>query len=98
MATSRFVQITDKEINEIKINSILKNTKDPTKFGVKLFQGIYFFYYNVNNILGAPIISRKNITLAYKDMENCFLYSLECVKILKQLFASGSVIFGEYSP
>ena len=24
MATSRFVQITDKEINEIKINSILK--------------------------------------------------------------------------
>ena len=37
MATSRFVQITDKEINEIKINSILKNTKDPTKFGVKLF-------------------------------------------------------------
>ena len=42
MATSRFVQITDKEINEIKINSILKNTKDPIKFGVKLFQGIYF--------------------------------------------------------
>ena len=35
MATSRFVQITDKEINEIEINSILKNTKDPTKFHVK---------------------------------------------------------------
>ena len=35
MATSRFVQTTDKEINEIEINSILKNTKDPTK----LFQG-----------------------------------------------------------
>ena len=30
-------------------------------------------------------------------MENYFLFSLECVKILKQLFASGSVIFGEYS-
>ena len=28
MATSRFVEIGDKEINEIKINSILKNTKD----------------------------------------------------------------------
>ena len=41
MATSRVVQNTDKEINEIKINSILKNTKDPTKFEVKLFQGIY---------------------------------------------------------
>ena len=31
-------------------------------------------------------------------MDNYFLYSLECVKILKQLFASGSVILGEYSP
>ena len=31
-------------------------------------------------------------------MDNYFLYSLECVKILKQLFAEGSVIFGEYSP
>ena len=28
-------------------------------------------------------------------MDNYFLYSLECVKILKQLFASGSVIFGD---
>ena len=27
METSRFVQITDKEINEIKINSILKTRK-----------------------------------------------------------------------
>ena len=46
MATSRFVQITDKEINEIKINSILKNTKGPTKFGVKLFQAdIFHFQY-----------------------------------------------------
>ena len=31
-------------------------------------------------------------------MDNYFLYSLECVKILKQLFAEGEVIFGEYSP
>ena len=44
MATSRLVQIMDKEISEIKINSILKNTKDPSKFGVKLFQGIYFIF------------------------------------------------------
>ena len=51
MATSHFVQIADKEINEIKINSILKNTKDPAKFGVKLFQGIYFifnYYYSLS--------------------------------------------------
>ena len=50
MATCRFVQITDKEINEIKINSILKNTKDPTKFGVKRFQGIYFIF-RINSVL-----------------------------------------------
>ena len=45
MATRSFEQITEKEINEIineiKINSILK---DSTKFGVKLFQGIYFIF------------------------------------------------------
>ena len=73
MATIRFEQITDKEMNEIKINSILKNTKDPTKFGVKLFHGIYFIFsvnsvlQQRNNILGLQIISRKNITLVYKD-------------------------------
>ena len=50
MTTSRFAQITDKEMNEIKINSILKNTKDPTKFGVKLFHGIYFIF-SVNSVL-----------------------------------------------
>jgi hypothetical protein len=43
MAASRFVEVTDKEISEININSVSKNTK-------------------------------------------------ACVKILKQLFASGSVI------
>ena len=47
MATSRFAQITDKEINEIKINSILKNTKDPTKLGVKRFQCIYYISFSV---------------------------------------------------
>ena len=45
ITTSRFVQITDKEINEIK-----KKTKDPTKFGVKRFQGIYFIF-NINSVL-----------------------------------------------
>jgi hypothetical protein len=28
MAASRFVEVTDKEISEIKINSVPKNTKD----------------------------------------------------------------------
>ena len=53
MSTSRFAQITDKKINEIKMNSILKNTKDPTKFGVKLFQDIYYIYFifSINSVL-----------------------------------------------
>ena len=50
MATSRFVQIAGKKINEIKINSILKNTKDLTKFALKYFQGIYFIF-SINSIL-----------------------------------------------
>ena len=72
MATSRFVQVTNTEIDEININSIPKNTKDATKFGLKLFQGMYFIFsinsvlHNVNNTLGLQIISRKNITLIYK--------------------------------
>ena len=48
MAASRFVEVSDKEISEIKMNSDQKNTKK--------------------------------------------------LKIQKQLFASGSVIIGEYSP
>jgi hypothetical protein len=50
MAASRFVEVTDKEISEIKINSGSQKTQKT------------------------------------------------CVKILKQLFSSGSVIIGEYSP
>ena len=49
MAASRFVEVSNKEISEIKMNLDQKNTK-------------------------------------------------ACAKILKQLFASGSVIIGEYSP
>ena len=50
MVTSRFVQITDKEINEIKIDSILKNMKDPANFGVKRFQVVYFIF-SINSVL-----------------------------------------------
>jgi hypothetical protein len=49
MAASSFVEVTDKEISEFRINSVPKTQKT-------------------------------------------------CVKILKQLFASGTVIIGEYSP
>ena len=50
MAASRFVEVSNKEISEIKMNLYQKNTKKT------------------------------------------------CAKILKQLFTSGSVIIGEYSP
>jgi hypothetical protein len=50
MAASRFVEVSDKEISEIKMNSDQKNTNKT------------------------------------------------CAKILKQLFASSSLIIGEYSP
>jgi hypothetical protein len=37
MAASRFVEVTDKEISEIKINSVPKNTKDWYKILKHLF-------------------------------------------------------------
>jgi mRNA-degrading endonuclease RelE of RelBE toxin-antitoxin system len=44
MAASRFVEVTDKEISEIKINSVPKNTKDlckNTKTIIRLRLGDY---------------------------------------------------------
>jgi hypothetical protein len=35
MAASRFVEVTDKEISEIKINSVPKNTEDLCKILIK---------------------------------------------------------------
>ena len=39
MAASRFTNIRYHEINTMKENAILKNTKEATKFGVTLFRG-----------------------------------------------------------
>ena len=39
MAASRFVDVSEEEIDIMKENSIPKNTKDATKFGVTLFRG-----------------------------------------------------------
>ena len=44
MAASRFVEVTDKEISEIKINSVPNNTKD-------FFPLNFFFYLNFFNYL-----------------------------------------------
>ena len=39
MAASRFVDVSEEEINMMKENAIPKSTKDATKFGVTLFKG-----------------------------------------------------------
>jgi hypothetical protein len=38
------------------------------------------------------------LCFGYNTLFRCPLFRWTCVKILKQLFASGSVIIGEYSP
>lgn len=38
IAASRFVNVTQGVINEIKENIVLKSTKDTSKFGVTLFK------------------------------------------------------------
>jgi len=39
MAASRFVDVSEQEINIMKENAILRNTKYATKFGVTLLKG-----------------------------------------------------------
>ena len=58
----RFVEVTDKEISEIKINSVPKNTKDlciNTKTIIRLRPGDYIGAYSLRLRLGeySPIIS-----------------------------------------
>ena len=39
MAASRFDQVSDEEISEMKINAVPKSTQNATKYGVELFKG-----------------------------------------------------------
>ena len=39
MAASRFVDVSEEEINLMKENAIPRNTKHATKFGMTLFKG-----------------------------------------------------------
>ena len=39
IAASRFVNVSEEEINFMKENVILRNTKHATKFGMTLFKG-----------------------------------------------------------
>ena len=38
-ASSRFANVSDKEISEIKISAVPKSTQNATKYAVKLFKG-----------------------------------------------------------
>ena len=48
MAASRFAQVSDEEICEMKINAIPKSTQNQTKYGVKLFKGKPAFCFELN--------------------------------------------------
>jgi hypothetical protein len=68
MAASRFVEVTDGKIDEIKINSVPKNTKDlckNTKTIIRLRLGD-FGEYSPRLRLGkySPIITEEIISLA----------------------------------
>ena len=73
MAASRFVEVSDKEISEIKIHSVLKNTKDlrkNTKTIVRLrlsdYRGIFTSYKHT------PILYSTNFWHSSKvQIENC---------------------------
>jgi len=39
-ASSRFVNVSDEEISEIKSSAVPKTTQNATKYGVKLFKGM----------------------------------------------------------
>ena len=96
MATSRFVNVTDAEINNFKENAT-PSTKDATKFRVKLFQGKQRIL--VNFILYKSVLLLTIVSLHYENLLFT-IYSTEFsfftyVIILKQLF---SVIIGEYLP
>ena len=73
MAASRFVEVSDKEISEIKVNSVLKNTKGlckNTKTIVRLrlsdYRGIFPSYKHT------PILYSTNFWHSSKvQIENC---------------------------
>ena len=48
MAASRFAQVSDEEISEMKINAVPKSTQNSTKYSVKLFKGKPAFCFELN--------------------------------------------------
>ena len=77
MAASRFVEVSDKEISEIKINSVLKNTKGwckNTKTIVRLrlsdYRGIFTSYKHT------PILYSTNFWHSSKAMFTLYRITL----------------------
>ena len=67
MATSRFVNVTDAEINNFKENATPKSTKDATKFGVKLFQGKKGFWLTLFYIKAYFYLRKSLKTIAVQS-------------------------------
>ena len=98
MAASRFVEVSDKEISEIKINSVLKNTKGlckNTKTIVLLrlsdYPGIFTSYKHT------PILYSTNFWHSSKvQIENCNL--IMTLFVATKLQPSNSTALQLYSP
>lgn len=48
MAASRFAQVSDQDISEMKINAVPKSTQNATKYGVKISKGKPAFCLELN--------------------------------------------------
>ena len=74
MAASRFVEVTDKEIREIKINSVPKNTKDWCKNCYKKtsFVHVIFscFYYFIRVCIKLPLAIKLHIPLVQSTVNS----------------------------
>jgi len=51
MAVSQFVQVSDEEISEMKINAVPKSMQNATEYGVKLLKGKPAFCFELNYVI-----------------------------------------------
>ena len=50
-ASSRFANVSDEEIREIKVNAVPKSTQNATKYGVRLFKGKSTSFASLKNFI-----------------------------------------------
>ena len=71
MAASRFAQVSDEEISEMKINAVPKSTQNATKYGVKLFKGKPAFCFEFNYfILKLKSFRKTNKSIVLTRLNN----------------------------